>query len=113
MPKKYLINVKIVTIKDNLYPAYVKNTFKAPILLYYRGTLIEICIAVSIVGTRRCTEYGKNVIIDAAKYLSDKHIPVIGGMAKGIDSYAHSACIKNGGYTIAVLGCGVDICCPK
>lgn len=107
------LNVKIVTIKDKLYPDYAKNTFKAPILLYYRGTLIENSIGVSIVGTRRCTEYGKNVVIDASKYLSEKHIPVIGGMAKGIDSYAHTACIKNGGYTIAVLGCGVDICYPK
>ena len=42
------LNVKIVTIKDKLYPDYAKNTFKAPILLYYRGTLIENSIGVSI-----------------------------------------------------------------
>ena len=64
-------------------------------------------------GARRCTEYGKKVTQEAAAFLAKQDIPVISGMAKGIDGYAHTACLKEGGYTLAFLGNGVDICYPK
>lgn len=51
--------------------------------------------------------------IELAETLSDQEITIVSGMAKGIDSYAHTACLKNGGYTIAVLGNGLDICYPS
>ena len=38
---------------------------------------------------------------------------IISGMAKGVDAYAHTACMEAGGYTIAVLACGLDICYPS
>ena len=44
--------------------------------------------------------------------LAEQGIPVISGMAKGIDSYAHTACLRAGGYTVAILGNGLDICYP-
>jgi len=65
------------------------------------------------VGTRRCTNYGKEVVKEAVEYLANEKIPVISGMAKGIDGYAHTACLKVGGYTLAFFGNGVDICYPK
>lgn len=55
----------------------------------------------------------KKVAVDCAVYLTKHQIPVISGMAKGIDSYAHTACLKAGGYTVAVLGNGLDICYPS
>jgi len=45
-------------------------------------------------------------------YLGSIGIPVISGLAKGIDSYAPTACIKASGFTAAVLGCGIDVCYP-
>ena len=51
--------------------------------------------------------------MEAAQYLAQKGIAVVSGMAKGIDSYSHTACLKAGGRTLAFLGCGVDICYPK
>lgn len=66
-----------------------------------------------VVGARRCTNYGKEVVKEAVEYLASEKIPVISGMAKGIDSYAHTACLKAGGYTLAFFGNGVDICYPK
>ena len=48
-----------------------------------------------------------------AEALSYYKIPIISGMAKGIDSYAHTIALNKNNYTVAVLGTGVDICYPK
>lgn len=106
-------NILVLTYGDSLYPVEVKDIKKAPIVLYYRGRLIEDSVGVAIVGSRRCTEYGKKLAVEAAEFLTQNHIPLISGMAKGIDGYAHTACLKAEGYTIAILGCGLDICYPK
>jgi DNA processing protein len=106
-------SIKVLTYGDSLYPIEVKSIKKAPVILYYRGNIIEDSIGVAIVGSRRCTEYGKKTTVEAAEFLAGNNIPVISGMAKGIDGYSQTACLKAGGYTIAILGCGVDICYPK
>ena len=49
---------------------------------------------------------------EAATFLADQGITVVSGLAKGIDSYAHTACLKKGGYTLAFIANGPDICCP-
>jgi DNA processing protein len=105
--------ISILVYKDSLYPNVVKKMPKTPLVLYYRGEIVNDSIGVGIVGSRRCTEYGKRVAVEAAEYLSQNRIPVISGMAKGIDSYAHTACLNKQGYTLAFLGCGVDICYPE
>lgn len=107
------LGINILPINDELYPDEVKEFSKSPLLIYYRGNLRNNSLGVGIVGARRCTDYGKKVTIEAAEFLAGKGIPIISGMAKGIDSYAHTACIQNGGYTLAFLGNGVDICFPK
>lgn len=66
----------------------------------------------AIVGARRCSSYGKEATTQLAHHLSDQNIAIISGMAKGIDSYAHTATIKSGGYTVAVLGTGPERCYP-
>jgi DNA processing protein len=67
----------------------------------------------AIVGARGWTAEGKGMAIDFATRAVESGSAVISGMAKGIDSYAHTAALKANGYTIAVLGNGVDICYPK
>lgn len=104
--------IKMLTFDDLLYPSFAKKPHDSPILLYYKGTIRKSLKGVAIVGSRRCSEYGKQVTVEAARYLAQNDVPVISGMAKGIDSYAHTACIKEGGYTIAFLGNGLDICYP-
>lgn len=106
------LNIKLLTLDDSLYPLEAKNIEEMPILLYYKGKLVENSMGVAIVGSRRCSEYGKSVVDEAATYLAKENIAVISGMAKGIDGYAHTSCIKAGGYTIAILGNGLDICYP-
>ena len=105
-------NINLLTLNDPLYPQGAKLVDKMPILLYYKGKLINDSMGVAIVGSRRCSEYGKIVVDEAARYLAKEKIVLVSGMAKGIDGYAHTSCIKAGGYTIAVLGNGLDICYP-
>lgn len=106
-------NIKIISKNSLNYPKQLKEQPKAPLLLYVRGNLKEFKGAIAIVGSRRYNEYGKNVTVDLAKELSLKKIPIVSGMAKGIDSYAHTIAINNNNYTIAVLGTGIDRCYPK
>ena len=107
------LNIGVLTYRDSLYPIDVKDIKKAPVILYYRGNIIEDSMGVAIVGSRRCSEYGKRLTVEAAQFLAQNNIPIISGMAKGIDGYAHTACLKADGYTLAILGCGLDICYPR
>lgn len=105
--------IKILTYNDPLYPLVAKSPADAPFLLYYKGRIKNNIEGVAVVGARRCSDYGKEIALSAAKYLAANNIPVISGMAKGIDGYSHTSCLKNGGYTIAFLGNGLDICYPS
>lgn len=105
--------IQIITIECENYPKNLKKFKNAPIVLYVKGNLKEFENAVCIVGSRRCTEYGKNITIELTEALSAKKIPIISGMAKGIDGYSHTVALHNNNYTIAVLGTGVDICYPS
>lgn len=107
------LKIKLLTLNDPLYPEKAKVILDMPILLYYKGQIINDCMGVAIVGSRRSSEYGKEVTKGAASYLANNGVSVISGMAKGIDSYAHTVCLKENGYTIAILGSGVDICYPS
>ena len=68
---------------------------------------------VGIVGARRCSQQDKRKAVKIAEYYTEKQNAIISGMAKGIDSYVQTACLKLGGYTVAVLGNGLDICYPE
>jgi len=105
-------NIKILTCNNPQYKNIADKYPEMPTLLYYKGNIKEKS-GVAIVGSRRCSSYGKKVVVEAAEYLAMNEIPVISGMAKGIDGYAHTACLNAKGYTIAFLGSGIDICYPK
>ena len=68
---------------------------------------------VGIVGARRCTQEAKQQVIDLTQKLVSANVTIVSGMAKGIDAYAHTVCLKSGGSTVAVLGNGLDICYPR
>jgi DNA protecting protein DprA len=105
--------MKLLTLDDPHYPDLAKEVDKSPIYLYYRGSLKKDSTGIAIIGTRRCTPYGRQVAIEAASYLAERSVPVISGLAKGIDGYAHTACLRAEGYTLAILGCGLDLCYPR
>ncbi|OPJ65078.1 DNA-processing protein DprA [Clostridium oryzae] len=105
-------NINVLTIKSKLYPYEVKQLKDAPVILYYSGNIRKNIFGIGIVGSRRCSDYGKRVTKEAAEFLAESGVAVISGMAKGTDGYAHSACINANGYTAAFLGSGIDICYP-
>ena len=87
---------------------------KKPKAFFYKGTLPEIRIpSVAIVGTRKPTAYGKEVARRVASELAKEGVVIISGLAFGIDSIAHRACLEVGGRTIAVLANSVDHIYPR
>lgn len=104
--------IKIVVKGMDNYPHQLMYFNNAPFILYVKGNLKKFDQGIAVVGSRRCNDYGKDITIELANVISQRGYPIISGMAKGIDGYAHTAAIKNLGYTIAVLGTGIDICYP-
>jgi len=107
------LNAKLISIWDNEYPALLKKIYDPPILLYTKGSFSEKDnYSIGAVGTRNPTNYGK---IQTEKIISDlaqQGITIVSGMARGIDSIAHEAALKNGSRTIAVIGSGLDVIYP-
>jgi len=101
-----------VTSTDPAYPARLVQIPDPPPLLYVLGAADLGAPAVAIVGTRRCTGYGRAVARRLGRDLSRRGIAVVSGMARGIDAAAHEGALEGGGATVAVLGCGVDVAYP-
>lgn len=102
-------DIQVLTWLDEAYPQRLKEIEQPPPVLYLRGELLpEDTWAVAIVGTRRVTPYGRQVTEEIASFLAANGITIVSGLARGIDSLAHSSALKAGGRTLAVLGCGVD-----
>ncbi|BBB93199.1 MAG TPA: DNA-processing protein DprA [Methylomusa anaerophila] len=103
--------IKICSLKDDNYPALLRNTFNPPQVLFYRGTLPANDKMIAVVGSRRASAYGKNIARLLAAELAGSGVGIVSGAARGIDSSAHQGALEKG-YTVAVLGSGVDICYP-
>lgn len=104
----------IVLEKEDIrYPDLMRQIPEPPKQLYCIGNLELLKMpAAALVGSRKCSEYGKQVAMNLGKTLAQAGAAVVSGMAKGIDSFGQLGTLKAGGKTIAVLGCGVDICYP-
>jgi DNA processing protein len=99
---------RIIHYWDDSYPEILKTIHDPPVLLFLRGELSRPFIpGLAIVGTRKPSDYGRKVTEDLASQIAELGIPVISGMARGIDTVAHKSALKLGA-TIAVLGTGVD-----
>ncbi|NLO82803.1 MAG: DNA-protecting protein DprA [Clostridiales bacterium] len=108
------LNIKVITFIDDEYPKILKNIYDPPAVLYCKGKpLKETSSMIAIVGSRRTSEYGRQMAEKFAYELSEAGFTVISGLARGIDSMAHRGAIKARGYTIGVLGCGVDVIYPR
>jgi len=91
------------------YPERLRHITQSPFVIYLKGDLIENDIwGVAIVGTRRFSDYGRQITGELARMLAGYGITVISGLARGIDGIAHQSSLDVGGRTIAVLGNGID-----
>jgi DNA processing protein len=100
--------IRTLTIHDPDYPQKLLSAYDAPVMLFYKGTAdLNPQRSVSIVGTRRNSDYGKQItekiILDLAPY----DVTVVSGLAFGIDAIAHKNALKHGLSTIAVLAHGL------
>lgn len=105
--------IRYYSILDEGYPKRLLKTADAPMGLFVKGELPgEDELTVSVVGTRKHSYYGEKQTKEFCKMIAGMGVPVISGMARGIDGIAQKTAIANGSKTYAVLGCGVDICYP-
>ena len=107
-------NIRIIKKEDKRYPELLKNIPDPPETLYCIGDerLLE-GKKLAAVGSRKCSEYGKTTAMRIGEACARYDVTLVSGTAKGIDSFAHIGALKAGGKTIAVLGCGVNICYPR
>ena len=107
-------HIAFVPDDDLSFPQRLKKIPDCPHGIFYKGTLPpEDTVSVAIVGARSCSNYGNVIASELAHVLAEQNIPVISGMALGIDGIAQKAALEAGGRSYGVLGCGADICYPK
>lgn len=106
--------IQLLTWDDKGYPPNLRQIYNAPPVLYIRGQLQDQDEwAVAIVGTRRASVYGKEAARMFGAGLARAGVTIVSGLARGIDTIAHQACLDAGGRTLAVLGSGVDVIYPS
>ncbi len=94
------------------YPAHLDRYEDAPDLLFVRGQL-PLQPGVAIVGTRRCTSYGRELARAYGQAAAEAGWSVVSGLARGIDGEAHRGMVDVGGTGVVVLGCGIDVVYPR
>jgi len=123
---------EIVSYSDARYPELLRQIFDPPVVLYCRGNVELLSApAIAVVGARKPTPYGLAVAGRLASDLTARGLVIVSGLARGVDTAAHNGALEGSvvaasaeaasagtgegptGRTIAVLGCGVDICYPS
>ncbi|MFF0247661.1 DNA-processing protein DprA [Streptosporangium sandarakinum] len=93
---------------DPDYPDQLRSVHQVPPLLFSRGALLDDRRAIAVVGTRRASEEGLRIAATVATELALNGVTVVSGLAKGIDTAAHTAALKARGRTVAVIGTGIN-----
>ncbi len=108
-------DIEIVTYLDKDYPDSLRKVPFAPPFFYLRGnrSVIQNEVNVTIVGARKCTNYGMDISMKFSSALAECGIGIVAGGALGIDSAAHRGALNVKGKTIAVFGCGIDVFYPE
>ena len=105
-------NIYKIDIKSAKYPDLLREIASPPNGLHVIGELKNRPL-VAIVGSRRPTEYGDQITYQLASELASAGVGIVSGLALGIDAIAHTAAIEAGGYTVAVMGCGLNDIYPS
>ena len=108
--------VYLVMEDDDVYPPLLKQIHDPPICLYVRGNPQALRMSersLAIVGSRNCTGYGSRMAGKIAMEAAACGWPVISGLARGIDTFAHNGALNGGGCTVAVIGCGLSSIYPR
>lgn len=107
-------NIKFIHCYSENYPESLKHIDDSPLGLYIKGKFpVGNQKSIAVIGSRNCTRYGREMAAYFGRELSLYGFHIVSGLAYGIDGAAHKAAIEAGGYTIGVLGCGIDWVYPK
>lgn len=108
-------NISVTYYGDEKYPESLKSIYNPPCVLFYQGDIdiLKKYPTVTVVGTRRPTEYSVRVANWICSELARADVIIISGFAIGLDSAAHRAALLARGRTAAVLGCGIDVDYPR
>ncbi len=105
--------IRLTTVLDDDYPTNLRTIYNLPPFLFYLGTLQpDDARSVAVVGTRAASPEGIIRAERMARLLVEAGVTVLSGLARGIDTVAHRACLDAGGRTIAVLGSGIRCVYP-
>ena len=106
--------IRVITYGDREYPLQFLQTETPPAVIYCRGKLPETDgeLFISAVGTRKCSDTGRQNAHRLCFDLASAGAVVVSGMARGIDSACHAGALDGGGKTVAVLGTGCDVIYP-
>ncbi len=102
-------NIRVINISDKEYPPMLREIYNPPFLIYIRGSIQ--CFSqpmIAIVGSRRCTSYGRQACYSISRDLAAAGITVVSGLALGIDAIAHRGALDAKGLTIGVLGSSIE-----
>ncbi len=107
-------DIRVLTWQDAAYPARLKNIPDPPMVLYYRGKLLNFdsLPMIGVVGTRKASAYGLTTAKRMGYQIAKCGGAVVSGMAFGIDGVAMSGALTAGGSVVGVLGCGADVVYP-
>ncbi len=106
--------IRLVAHREEAFPKRLAEIPDQPYVLYYAGSLPpEGKKAVALIGARDCTEYGRYMAGQFGTALAKAGVQVVSGLARGIDCIGQKSALQAGGYSLGVLGCGVDVCYPR
>ncbi|MFT7589006.1 MAG: DNA processing protein [Limisphaerales bacterium] len=100
--------IRAIPLTDTDYPIALNQIPDAPVMLYIKGELPVNVPSVALVGTRKCSGYGLTISAKLIREISLWKPLVISGLAYGIDTAVHRACVENGVPTLGVLAHGLD-----
>ncbi len=108
-------NLSIISYYNSLYPIRLKNINESPPILYFKGQpeTLQKAKTIALVGTRKATPYGKQMVSKLIEGLAVHKPVIISGLAYGIDTMAHKAAMEHGLDTIAVLAHGLNTIYPS
>lgn len=106
------LGCRIITCSDPEYPPLLLHIPDPPPYIYLKGRLHDTDKSVAIVGSRHASSYGLTMARRLSQDLSARGLPIVSGMARGVDSAAHQGAISANGKTYAVLGSGLGVIYP-
>lgn len=107
-------NIGIICSDDEEYPKRLRNIYNPPVLLFFKGdiSVVKNDMILAVVGSRKISDYTAKTTDIISGTIAANGVTVASGFAVGTDITAHLSAIRNGGKTIAVLGCGIDYAYP-